>query len=146
MSFVCSEIENMSISINYYEFIKQMYENVTKYIKKYREETSEYYKKLLKIQEKYDSRLKGIEQLKKINNIKTKHILSLSSNICSVINTQITNLQIFLKEVDEVIKSFDKTLKEKNKMSSGYLNEYDEYKNNLQKKYKDTEKAKNIFF
>jgi hypothetical protein len=31
-------------------------------------------------------------------------------------------------------------------MSSGYLNEYEDCKNNLQKKYKEVEKAKNLFF
>ena len=146
MNFTCSEVENMSISTNYYEFIKQMYENVTKYIKNYRNETNEYCKKLSKNQEKYGSRLKGSELLKKIKNIKTNHIVSLSTKIFSVIGIQISFLQIFLKEVDEIIKSFEKTLKEKNTMSSKYLNEYEECKNNLQKKYKDIEKAKTSFF
>ena len=49
MNFVCSEIENMSISINYYEFIKQMYENLTRYIKAYKSETNDYYKKISKL-------------------------------------------------------------------------------------------------
>lgn len=146
MSFVCSEVENMSISTNYYEFIKQIYDYVTKYIKNYRIETAEYVKKLSKIQEKYNSKLKGVEELKKFKNIKTKHILSLSNKIYNVIGTQIDNLKIFIKETEEIIKSFEKTLKEKNAMSSGYLHEYEECKNNLQKKYKDIEKAKLSFF
>ena len=146
MSFTCSEVENMSISTNYYEFIKQMYEYVTKYIKRYKTETLEYYKKILKIQEKYDPRLKGMEELKKINNIETNHIISLSTNLFTVISVQIKYLNIFLKEVEDIVKSFDKTLKEKNTMSSKYLTDYTECKNNLQKKYKDIEKAKNIFF
>ena len=146
MSFTCSEVENMSISTNYYEFIRQIYEYETKYIKNYRNETNEYFKKLMKIQEKYSPRFKGVELLKKIKNINTNHILFLSSKIYSIIGIQISNLQIFLKEVDDIIKSFDKTLKEKNSMSSKYLNEYEECKNNLQKKYKDIEKAKTSFY
>ena len=146
MSFTCSEVENMSISTNYYEFIRQIYENETKYIKHYRNETSEYLKKLMKIQEKYSPRLKGVELLKKIKNINTNHILFVSSKIYSIIGIQISYLQIFVKEIDDIIKSFDKTLKEKNSMSSKYLNEYEECKNNLQKKYKDIEKAKTSFF
>ena len=146
MSFTCSEVENMSISTNYYEFIKQMYEYVTKYIKLYKVETAEYYKKILKIQEKYEPRLKGTEELKKINNIETNHIISLSGNLFAVINVQTKYLNIFLREVEEIVKSFDKTLKEKNTMSSKYLTDYIDCKNNLQKKYKDIEKAKNIFY
>ena len=34
MNFICSEVENMNISTKYYEFIKHIYENVSKYIKK----------------------------------------------------------------------------------------------------------------
>ena len=146
MNFTCSEIENMSISTNYYEFIKHIYETVSKYIKKYKEETSEYYKKISKLHEKYNFRLNGQEYLKNIDNIETEHIISLSKSISNVIQVQLTYLNIFLKEVDEVIKSFDKTLKEKNTMSSGYLNEYEDCRNNLQKKYKEIEKAKNLFF
>ena len=146
MNFECSEFENINITTNYYEFIKQIFEHVAKYIKKYKEETNEYYNKLTKIQEKYYSKLNGVEQLKKINNIETNHIISLSSKIYTIINIQILNLQVFLKETDEIIQSFDKTLKEKSKLPLRFLSEYEECKNNLLKKYKDTEKAKNFFF
>ena len=145
MNFTCSEVENMSISTNYYEFIKQIYENLVKYIKHYLTETIEYYKKLSKYQEKYSPKLKGIELLKKIKNIDTSHILSICNKINSVIDLQITSLQVFTREADEIIKSFDKTLKEKNMMSSKYLNDYEECKNTLIKKYKDVDKAKNLF-
>ena len=145
MSFTCSEVENMSISTNYYEFIKQIYENLVKYIKHYLAETIEYYKKLSKYQEKYSPKLKGIELLKKIKNIDTSHILSICNKINSVIDLQITSLQVFTREADEIIKSFDKTLKEKNMMSSKYLNDYEECKNTLIKKYKDVDKAKKLF-
>ena len=146
MNLLCSEAENMSVSTNYYEFIKLIYENVSKYIKKYKEETSEYFKKISKIQERYTTRLSGEEILKKIKNIDTEHIIYLSQLIFNIVKVQLTYLNIFIKEVDEIIKSFDKTLKEKNTMSSGYLNEYEDCKNNLQKKYKDIEKAKYLFF
>ena len=145
MNFTCSEVENMSISTNYYEFIKQIYENLVKYIKHYLTETIEYYKKLSKYQEKYSPKLKGIELLKKIKNIDTSHILSICNKINSVIDLQITSLQVFTREADEILKSFDKTLKEKNMMSSKYLNDYEECKNTLIKKYKDVDKAKKLF-
>ena len=145
MNFTCSAVENMSISTNYYEFIKQIYENLVKYIKHYLTETIEYYKKLSKYQEKYSPKLKGIELLKKIKNIDTSHILSICNKINSVIDLQITSLQVFTREADEIIKSFDKTLKEKNMMSSKYLNDYEECKNTLIKKYKDVDKAKKLF-
>ena len=147
MNFVCSEVENMSISIEYYDFIKQMYENLTKYIKAYRSETNDYYKKILKIHDKYYPRLSTIkEELKKKLTIKTNHIISLSSKVPKIINQQIINLKYFISGIESTIKSFDKTLKEKNSMSSKYQSEYDDSRNALIKKYKDIEKSKNTYF
>ena len=147
MNFVCSEVENMNISIEYYDFIKQMYENLTKYIKAYKSETNDYYKKILKIHDKYYPKLSTIkEELKKKLSIKTNHIISLSSKVPKIINQQIINLKYFISGIEATIKSFDKTLKEKNSMSSKYQSEYDDSRNALIKKYKDIEKSKNTFF
>ena len=147
MNFVCSEVENMSISINYYEFIKQIYENLTKYIKSYKSETNDYYKKINKLQEKYFPKLSTVkEEFKKMTNIKTNHILSLSSKVPKIINQQILNLKYFVSGIEDTIKSFDKTLKDKNSMSAKYQSEYDDCRNILLKKYKDIEKSKNTYF
>ena len=147
MDFVCSEVENMSISVEYYDFIKQMYENLTKYIKAYKSETNDYYKKILKIHDKYYPKLSTIkEELKKKLTIKTNHIISLSSKVPKIINQQIINLKYFITGIEATIKSFDKTLKEKNSMSSKYQSEYDDSRNSLIKKYKDIEKSKNTYF
>ena len=147
MNFVCSEVENMSISVNYYDFIKQAYENLTKYIKAYKSETNDYYKKISKLNEKYYPKLSGVkEEFKKSANIKINHILSLSSKVPQIIGQQILNLKYFVSGIEDTIKSFDKTLKDKNSLSSKYQNEYEECRNNLLKKYKDIEKSKNIYF
>ena len=147
MNFVCSEVENMTISINYYEYIKQMYETLTKYIKSYRSETNDYYKKIAKIHEKYYPRLSGIkEELKKYTNIKTNHIISLSTKVPKIISQQITNLQYFISGIETTIKSFDKTLKEKNSMSAKYQSDYDDCRNSLLKKYREIEKSRNNYF
>ena len=147
MNFICSEVENMSISINYYEFIKQIYENLTKYIKAYKSETNDYYKKISKLHEKYFPKLSEVkEEFKKSTNIKINHILSLSSKVPKIINQQILNLKYFVSGIEETIKSFDKTIKDKNSMSTKYKNEYEECRNSLVKKYKDIEKSKSIYF
>ena len=147
MNFVCSEVENMSISVDYYEFIKQIYETLTKYIKGYKSETNDYYKKISKLNEKYSPKLFGIkEDLKKFSKIKKNNIILLSSKVPKIIEQQITNLKYFVSGIETTIKSFDKTLKDKNSMSSKYQNEYEECRNNLLKKYKDIEKSKNSYF
>ena len=147
MNFVCSEVENMSISVNYYEFIKQMYETLTKYIKGYKSETNDYYKKISKLHEKYFPKLSGMkEEFKKLTNLKKNHIISLSSKVPKIISQQITNLKYFVAGIETTFKSFDKIIKEKNSMSSKYQNEYEDCRSSLLKKYKEIEKSKNLYF
>ena len=145
MNSISSDNETINIPDNYFEFSKQIYEYLSKYLKSYKTETSEYLKKLIKIQEKFISKLKGIEELKKIKNIDSNNITFLSTKIYNAIKVQVSELQLFLKGTDDVIKSFDKTIKDKS-LISVTLNEYDDTYNSLQKKYKEVEKAKNIFF
>ena len=147
MNFVCSEVENKAISVNYYEFIKQMYENLTKYIKAYKSETNDYYKRINKLHEKYYPKLSGSkDELKKVRNIKANHIISFTSKVPKIINQQIINLKYFISGVESTIKSFEKTLKEKNSMSAKYQSEYDDSRNILLKKYKDIDKSKHLYF
>ena len=145
MNSISSDNETINIPDNYFEFSKQIYEYLSKYLKSYKTETSEYLKKLIKIQEKYISKLKGIEELKKIKNIDSDNITFLSTKIYNAIKVQVSELQLFLKGTDDIIKSFEKTIKDKSLISVS-LNEYDDTYNILQKKYKEVEKAKNIFF
>ena len=145
MNSISSDNEAINIPDNYFEFSKQIYEYLSKYLKSYKTETSEYLKKLIKIQEKYISKLKGIEELKKIKNIDSDNITFLSTKIYNAIKVQVSELQLFLKGTDDIIKSFEKTIKDKSLISVS-LNEYDDTYNSLQKKYKEVEKAKNIFF
>ena len=145
MNSISSDNETINIPDNYFEYSKQIYEYLSKYLKSYKTETSEYLKKLIKIQEKYISKLKGIEELKKIKNIDSDNITFLSTKIYNAIKVQVSELQLFLKGTDDIIKSFEKTIKDKSLISVS-LNEYDDTYNSLQKKYKEVEKAKNIFF
>ena len=145
MNSISSDNETINIPDNYFEFSKQIYEYLSKYLKSYKTETSEYLKKLIKIQEKDISKLKGIEELKKIKNIDSDNITFLSTKIYNAIKVQVSELQLFLKGTDDIIKSFEKTIKDKSLISVS-LNEYDDTYNSLQKKYKEVEKAKNIFF
>ena len=140
----CSEVENMIVTMNYYEFVKLMFEDLTKYIKYYKNITSEYLKKLQQMQEKYYPKLFELENENQnnFNDIKTNHILSLTCKIPKIIGQQITNLNFFINGIEETLKSFDKTIKEKNTMAIKYQTEYEDSRNNLFKKYKEIEKLK----
>jgi serine/threonine protein kinase len=67
---LCSELENMNTTINYFNFIKEIFDDNIKYISNYKDISNEYIKKMAQLQEKYGSRLIG----KEIDNTKYKNI------------------------------------------------------------------------
>ena len=104
--------ENINISDNYYNFIKQLAEDFLKYITNYKLFTGEYLKKISLNHEKYSPKLLGVkEQLKNIN---TSHILSITSIIPKVVEQQIINIEYFVEGFDENLLKFEKLIKEKN--------------------------------
>ena len=78
MSEICSEVENMNISREYFTFLKDMYSDLEKYIKQYKIIASEYSKKLVQLQEKYSSPLIEINKSKKRYN----NIINVCATIC----------------------------------------------------------------
>lgn len=53
----CSEVENMKISISYYNFIKEVFEDYINSVSYYKDITIEYIKKLKKFQDKFGENL-----------------------------------------------------------------------------------------
>ena len=56
---LCSELENMNISISYYNFIKEVFDDYIKSVTYYKEITIDYIKKLNLFQEKYSNKVNG---------------------------------------------------------------------------------------
>ena len=135
--------ENINISDNYYNFIKQLAEDFLKYITNYKLFTGEYLKKISLNHEKYSPKLLGVkEQLKNIN---TSHILSITSIIPKVVEQQIINIEYFVEGFDENLLKFEKLIKEKNVEYLDCLNSFRETKNELIKKYREIDKIKTNF-
>ena len=143
---LCSELENMNISINYYSFIKEVFEDYIKYITNYKNITNEYLKKLIQNHEKYGPRLMGKEKdLSKYKGIKTTHIYSITSPIPKIINKQIENLKFFITGIDSQIESYNLIIKEKDILSTKFQQMFDEAKKDLLKKYRDIDKLRDNF-
>ena len=143
---LCSELENMNISINYYSFIKEVFEDYIKYITNYKNITNEYLKKLIQNHEKYGPRLMGKEKdLSKYKGIKTTHIYSITSPIPKIINKQIENLKFFVTGIDSQIESYNLIIKEKDILSTKFQQMFDEAKKDLLKKYRDIDKLRDNF-
>ena len=136
----------MNISINYYSFIKEVFEDYIKYITNYKNITNEYLKKLIQNHEKYGPRLMGKEKdLSKYKGIKTTHIYSITSPIPKIINKQIENLKFFITGIDSQIESYNILIKEKDILSTKFQQMFDEAKKDLLKKYRDIDKLRDNF-
>ena len=145
--FLCSEIENLNISKNYFNFIKESFEEYIKFISNYRLITIEYIKKLTQFMEKSSSKLLGQEEIddSKYQNINKSHIYSITSSIPKLINNQIDNLNELIDSIDLQISNYDTMIKEKDLLFSKFEMIFEEARKDLLKKYRDIDKLKDEF-
>ena len=143
MNISLPEEKNFKITNNYYQVIKQISEEFKIYLNNLRLIIVEYIKKLKQNNEKFNtSSLENKFEELGYKHVNLKHIISITSIIPSVIEQEMTNLDFFVKSIDEKFENFDKIFKEK---SSQYLEQYNSYKdvkNELSKNYREIEHLK----
>ena len=143
---LCSELENINISVDYFNFIKDIFSDYMQYITNYKIIVSEYLKKLTIFQEKYAYKLLGQEKDNIRNkNVQTDHIFSLTSPIPKIIDKQIENLKMSINEFDSQIEKNNKFIKEKEILSSKFQLMFEESRKDLLKKYKEIDKLRDIY-
>lgn len=143
---LCSELENINISVDYFNFIKDIFSDYMQYIINYKIIVSEYLKKLTIFQEKYAYKLLGQEKDNIRNkNVQTDHIFSLTSPIPKIIDKQIENLKMSINEFDSQIEKNNKFIKEKEILSSKFQLMFEESRKDLLKKYKEIDKLRDIY-
>lgn len=145
---LCSELENMTISINYYNFIKDIFEDYIKYITNYRIITNDYIKKICQLQEKYGSRISGKNKDKenqKYKNINTKHIYMITSPVIKIIDKQIEDFKLVMDGIESQIENYKILMKDKEILLDKFQLMFNEAKNDLIKKYNDVDKLKDSF-
>ena len=146
--FLCSEIENLNISENYFNFIKESFEEYIKFISNYKLITIEYIKKLSQFMEKSSSKLLGEEEEiddSKYKNINKSHIYKITSSIPKIINKQIDNLNFLIEGLEFQISNYDSIIKEKDILFSKFEMIFEEARKDLLKKYRDIDKLKDEF-
>lgn len=145
---LCSELENMIISTNYFNFIKDTFEDYIKYITNYRIITNEYIKKICQIQEKYGSRINGKNKDKenpKYKSVYTDHIYTITSPIIKIIDKQIEDYKFIMDGIESQIENYNTLIKEKEILFDKFQLMFDEAKKDLLKKYSDVDKLKDSF-
>ena len=103
----CSELENINISLDYFNSIKNFSEEVTKYIKGYKQIEGEFIKKLQMFQ------INSKKKLTVSEDSKTEQIVtSITCKICELIEAKIELFKISNDTIDLKIKEFDNFIKE----------------------------------
>ena len=143
---LCSELENINISINYYNFIKEVFDDYIQFITNYKTITNEYLKKLSSLQEKFSYKLSTRDKENmKYKNINIEHIFSLTSPIPIIIKEQIENSNICIKGIETQIENYNKLMKEKEILSNKIQLMFEESRKDLLKKYREIDKLKENF-
>ena len=144
--FLCSEIENIHISINYYNFITEIFGDYIKYISNYRLITIEYLKKLSQFQEKFSLKLLGKEIGNfKYKNINTTHIYSIISSIPEIIDKEIDNMNLLMCGIESQVNNYDSIIKEKDVLFTKFQIIFEEARKDLLNKYRDVDRLKDEF-
>ena len=145
---LCSELENINISIDYFMFIKEVFNDYLQYISNYKSITNEYIQKLEIFQEKFSDKLLRIDENNiniKNKNINTSHIFSFTSPLIKIIEKQIECLKIFMEGVDSQIENNNKWIRENEILSDKFQLMFDEARKDLLKKYREIDKLRDLY-
>ena len=143
---LCSELENINTSINYFCFIKEVFDDYMQCINNYKVITNDYLKKLMMLQDKFKFKLTGKERDNtKYKNVNTNHIFSLTSPFSKIIDKQIENLQMFIDGINGQIENDNKVIKEKEILSNKFQLMFEEARKDLLKKYREIDKLRDIY-
>ena len=146
MNFLCSEIQNITISTNYFNFIKEIFDDYIKYISNYRTITSEYIKKLTLFQEKSSLKLLGKEIYNnQYENISKSHIYKITSIVPKIIDKQIENLNLLMTGIESQVNNYDSIMKEKDILLQKFEMMFEEARKDLLKKYREIDNLKDQF-
>ena len=139
MNIKCSELDNITVSFDYFNLIKAVGDELVKYIRSFNQVSQDYMKKLQLFQTNF------AKKLTKSDNPKITQITSLTSKIAEIIS-QIGELcQISIDDLDSRIKSFETLLKEKTDNVNSLKKSPAELTKELNSSYIEINKTKNTF-
>ena len=139
MNIKCSELDNISVSFEYFNSIKAVGDEVVKYVRGFNQLSQEYIKKLQLFQTNF------AKKLAKSDNPKIAQITSLTSKITEIVS-QIEELcQVSINDIDSRVKSFETLLKEKLDNVNSLKKSPTELTKDLNSSYIEINRTKNTF-
>ena len=126
MNIKCSELDNVEISLDYFNSIKSLGDELIKYIRGYNQLSQEYIKKLQLFN------MNSSKKISKSENPKSSQIITFTSKITQIISKNIEMSQKSIDNIELRVKQLEAVLKEKS-----------ENVNNTKKSYLDSIKDLN---
>ena len=137
MNLKCSELDNMNNSLDYYNSIKAVSDDLFKYIKSYKQINQEYLKKLQSTHSNYKKKLTSLD------NPKTNQIIkALTSKLTLLIDQSIELYQLSIDDIDLRLKEFESFIKNKTESIKSVQKSAAEITKMINNGFNETSKAK----
>lgn len=107
MNVLCSQIENFNNSVEYFNLMKSVGDDLTKYMRTYKQLISEFLKKMNNLQATFS------KKLTKSDNPKLELIISLTSKLVYLLDENIGLYKLSFDELETDIKAFEQDIKTK---------------------------------
>ena len=139
MSINCSEVENLNNSIDFFNSMKFICDELTKYIRTYKQLTIDYSKKLASMQSSFS------KKLSKTENKSMEKIISITNKLVELIGDNISLIKLSAEEIETKVKEFELDLKTKYDNLKQIQKKAQEQNKILINNYNDINKAKKNF-
>ena len=139
MSINCSEVNNLNNSIDFFNSMKFICDELTKYIRTYKQLTIDYSKKLASMQSSFS------KKLSKTENKSMEKIISITNKLVELIGDNIGLIKLSAEEIETKVKEFELDLKTKYDNLKQIQKKAQEQNKILINNYNDINKAKKNF-
>ncbi len=136
MSINCSEVENLNNSIDFFNSMKFITDELTKYIRNYRQYTTDYAKKLASMQSSFS------KKLTKTENKSMEKIIFMTNKLVELLGDNIKLIKLSTDELETKLKEFESDLKTKYDNLKLIQKKASEQNKLLLNNYNDINKAK----
>ena len=138
------QIENFSLTLDYYNIIKSVSENLLTYIKKYKSISLEYNKKLNELNTDYKNKSEILNKEIKTKNIDLEKSFHFINSIQKIIEIYNENLLLLTEEIDKEIRKYGNL--NPDQVIPTCITGFKDLKDKVLKKVKESNNIKNIFF
>ena len=137
--------ENISITLDYYNLSKLLYEELINYMKFYKIYTNQYFQKITTLYSEFENKLLKYknESNPKINNI---HIIQLIKIIPDATKKQVINYFPIFENIETFAENYNKIINEKIMIIKNHQDKYNETKKNFINKKQEVENFKGLYF